>query len=302
MSADTCFKYLVSSSQDELWGMTVDDVGQSPISAGYERYPAASVGHPSNYDFDITKGRILDNYQLIYISRGKGWYHETVDKRVQINAGDMLIIPPYRWHSYYPDKKTGWQEYWIGIRGPHINNRYDNGFFGQKIIYGIGFHEQIIDLYKEAIGIALKEESMHQPILAAIANYILAYVIHYECNNTYEDGLVYEKIAQARSIMRENVHTDITPAKIAEMVNMSYSWFRKTFKAYTNISPAKYISQLKLQEAKSLLLNSHMSIKEIAFHLHFEDTSYFSAVFRRNEGCTPSEYRQQRASYKNEKP
>jgi len=56
---------------------------------------------------------VLDNYQLIYISKGRGWYHESPEKRVEIKGGTMLIIPPYTWHSYYPDKKSGWQEYWF---------------------------------------------------------------------------------------------------------------------------------------------------------------------------------------------
>lgn len=79
--------------------------------------------------FDIRKGRVMDNYQLIYITQGRGWFHVTPEKRVALSGGSMLIIPPYTWHSYYPDKKTGWQEYWIGIRGAHIDSRYESGFF-----------------------------------------------------------------------------------------------------------------------------------------------------------------------------
>lgn len=228
----------------------------------------------------------MDNYQLIYISKGRGWYHESPEKRVEIKGGTMLIIPPYTWHSYYPDKKSGWQEYWIGFRGAHIDSRYNNGFFVRnKVIHPIGFREHIIDRYKEALEIAFKEKTGCQQVLASIANSILAYVIYYDSNDYSSNDAVAEKIDQARSIMRENMLTDITPEQVADKINMSYSWFRKTFKEYTNVSPAHYITQLKLQKAKLMLLNSPLSIKEIAFYLKYEDAAYFSAIFRKYVGA-----------------
>lgn len=202
----------------------------------------------------------------------------------------MLIIPPYTWHSYYPDKKSGWHEYWIGFRGEHMNNRYQNGFFSRyKIVHPIGLREHIIDLYKEALDVAFLEKNGSQQVLASLANTILSYVIYYD-NNTSCD-MVAEKIDQARSIMRENMLTGIMPEEVARQINMSYSWFRKTFKEYTNVSPAHYIMQLKLQKAKLMLLNSPMSVKEIAFHLRYEDSAYFSAIFKKYVGCSPSDYK-----------
>lgn len=294
MSRQTSFKYLINSELDELWGITVNNVGEYLIPPDYDVYPPV-VGHPEEYYFSVRNGRILDNYQLIYISGGgRGWYHETPEKRVEIKGGSMLIIPPYTWHSYYPDKKAGWHEYWIGLRGEHIDSRFRNGFFNRdKIIHRIGSREHIIALYQEAISIALKEEAGYQQILAAIANSIAAYTMYYERNTCYSNNSVTEKIDLARSIMRENILTGITPQEIAEKIHTSYSWFRKTFKEYTNVSPAHYLTQLKLQRAKSLLLNTSMDIKEIAFQLNFQDATYFSSIFKKYIKCSPSKYRSQ---------
>lgn len=292
MPKQILFKYLVCSDQDKLWGITVDNVGECCIEPDYKSYPPPQQRHPNDYYFNIHKGRILDNYQLLYISKGRGWYHETPEKRIEIKSGTTLIIPPYTWHSYYPDKKSGWQEYWIGFRGSHVDSRYNNGFFNSdKIIHPIGLREHIVDLYKEALEIACKEKTGYQQILASISNSILAYVIYYDSNDGATKDSVAEKMDQARTIMRESMLTGITPEEVAEKINMSYSWFRKTFKEYTNVSPAHYITQLKLQKAKMMLLNSSMSIKEIAFYLNYEDTAYFSAIFKKYVGCSPSEYK-----------
>ena len=234
----------------------------------------------------------MDNYQLIYITQGRGWFHVTPEKRVALSGGSMLIIPPYTWHSYYPDKKTGWQEYWIGIRGAHIDSRYESGFFScQKIVHTIGLHELIVGFYKEAIALAMEEKPGYQQVLAAIANSILAYTLFYDANFSDNKQEVDEKMDRARILMRERLLAGVTPEEVASMLNMSYSWFRKTFKAYTHVSPAHYITSLKLQEAKSLLLNNLLSIKEIAYRLHYENPASFSAIFKKYLGMTPSEYR-----------
>lgn len=292
MSKPVSFKYLVSSDRDHSWGVTVDNVGEYSVKAGYDVYPPPQAGHPTDYYFNIRRGRILDNYQLIYITRGRGWLRLIPDsEEFEIRTGTMLVIPPYIWHSYYPDHKTGWHEYWIGLRGEHVDARYHNGFISRdRIIHAIGLCEHIIDQYREAVDIAMQEKTGSQQVLASIANTILSYVIYYDHNVSGHD-IVAEKMDQARSIMRENMLADITPEEVARRVNMSYSWFRKTFKEYTNVSPAHYIMQLRLRKAKLMLLNSSMSVKEIAYELRYEDSAYFSAIFRKYVGCTPSAYR-----------
>ena len=66
---------MVCSDQDKSWGITVDNVGEYYIEPDYSFYPPPSAGHPADYYFNTRNGRVLDNYQLIYISKGRGWYH-----------------------------------------------------------------------------------------------------------------------------------------------------------------------------------------------------------------------------------
>lgn len=291
MNNKNLFKYLVSSERDTLWGLIVDNVGQADIPKDYERYPPR-MGHPADYYFSPVIGRVLENYQLIYISKGKGQYYLSPDESIPIMAGDMIIIPPYTWHSYLPDKKTGWQEYWIGMRGPNIDLRFKNGFFSaDQLIYKVGLREDIIQLYKQAIDLAFSEHATYQQAIAGIGNLILGLGIYYDRNQHFANDVMLKRIDEARIIMRENYLTGISPKDVARQVNMGYSWFRKLFKEYTNVSPAHFMLELKMQKAKDMLLNSALSIKEISYIVGYDDPTYFTALFKKYAGLTPKAYR-----------
>lgn len=290
------FKYLVSSKTDLLWGLVVDNVGKAEIEKDYKFYPPRE-GHPTDYLFTPHKGRILGNYQLIYISFGKGVFFTSPNKSIQLTEGDMLLIPPYTWHSYYPDKKTGWHEYWIGMHGSNIDTCFRNCFFcNNKLIYKIGVREDIIQLFNQAIEFSIYEKSAYQQALAGIGNLILSMSIYYDQNQNITNDITINQIDRARTIMRENYLSGITPKEVARRINMSYSWFRKSFKERTNVSPAHFILLLKLQKAKNLLLNSSLSVKEISYIIGYEDPTYFTAHFKKHIGLPPLAYRDKYSS------
>ena len=160
-----------------------------------------------------------DGAAEIPVQRGDGQFVSASHKETSFEGGGKFILLfPGEWHSYRPSPKTGWHEYWIGFRGEHVDDRYNNGFFSRgRIIHPIGLREHIIDQYREALDIALREKTGSQQVLASIANIILSYVIYYDLNDTGRD-IVAEKMDRARSIMRENMLAGITPEEVAANV------------------------------------------------------------------------------------
>ena len=114
----------------------------------------------------------------------------------------------------------------------------------------------------------------------------------YYSQNCQFDDKAAEQIDKAKVIIRERLLQDISPEDVASAVNMSYSWFRKVFKEYTGLSPAHYMQELKVQQAKDLLATTRRSIKEIAYCLNFDDIPYFSKVFKKYTGLSPLAYRE----------
>ena len=100
-----------------------------------------------------------------------------------------------------------------------------------------------------------------------------------------------EKINRAREMMRRHIGDNLPPEEIARRLNIGYTWFRRTFRAYVGIAPAQYQLQLRHNKARELLTTTDRTVSEIAAELGFENVSQFSAFFRQREKITATQYR-----------
>ena len=288
MPQTTRRKYLTINPSDQKWGLTTHSVGHQVISEN-EAYPPQN--HPTRYLFNTTNGRVLDEYQLLYITRGKGIFASESSGRHVVNEGDLFLLFPGEWHSYCPDPSTGWNEYWIGINGEIIDQWVEKGFFSKESPrFKVGLNEDIISLYKRAIIIAEAQEACFQQALSGIACNLLGMAVYLSKNRSFIGSDVAAQINKAKITIHENIST-IRPEDLAKMMCMSYSRFRKTFKEYTGFAPSQFIQEVKIKTAKEMLTNTFMSVKEIAYELGFENKDYFFTVFRKLTGMTPIHYR-----------
>ncbi|MDR0395230.1 MAG: AraC family transcriptional regulator [Tannerella sp.] len=289
MGKDVNIKYLIANEQDKRWGLTVSTVGYQHIDPDSE-YPPKN--HPATYLFSTRRGRILDEYVLLYIAHGCGCFSSFVKDDVEIKAGTMVLLLPGEWHNYKPDYRTGWDEYWIGFSGRHVDDHIINAFFDiRKIIFNVGYSPEIVNLYKNAINVATEQSIGYQQVLAGIANLLLGLTYALDKNSTDNRKKVTQQINKAKMIMFENFHQDIRPEEIAEKICMSYSWFRNLFKKQTGLSPHQYMQELRIQKSKELLVSTTMTCQEIAYKIGYESPLSFSIVFKKKTGYSPNKYR-----------
>lgn len=281
-------KYITVNASDYRWGMYITSIGRQVIAEG-EDYPPNN--HPARYIFNTTSGRILNEFQLLYITKGKGSFSSASGGRKEVKEGYFFLLFPGEWHTYKPDPKTGWNEYWIGFDGDIIQEWVKRGFFRKEApVFNVGMNEEIISLYKRAIIIADAQEANYQQALAGIVINLLSSAVYLSKNREFSKSDIVVKINQAKACVMENIAV-ITPEALAENVCMGYSNFRKVFKSYTGFAPSQYIQEVKINLAKELLTHTSKNIKEIAYELGFENSEYFFTVFRKRAGITPQNYR-----------
>ena len=292
-SSDIRFHYLIANKADEEYGCTVSVVGSQTISPD-EDYP--SKEHPPGYLFDPERGRILQEYQLLYIVKGRGEFANQTTS-YDIVKGTLVLLRPGVWHSYKPSKNEGWTEYFIGFSGEIADKAIEKLFAEDEQIFNVGLKQEMVDLYQRAIEVAAEDRPSAQQLLCGIVMHLLgnlSYIAHSAITADRMDQI----IEQAKAIMQEKASQNIDLDMLAEQLNVSYSWFRKVFREYTGYPPAKYFMLVKLRRAQYLLVNTQESIKEIAFSLGFKSTEHFYTTFKRVTGYTPNVYRRQSTSEK----
>lgn len=283
------FKYLIVNDMDQKYGLWVNTVGFQSIKPNTP-YPLRD--HPSGYFFNAQKGRVLREYQLVYITKGRGLFSSETTPEKQVCKGRLMVLFPGQWHTYYPYQQTGWNEYYIGFEGPVIDEMVKGGFLSKdNQVLEVGLNEELVSLFSRAMEIAEGDKISSQQYLAGIVLHMVGMVLSISKNKIFEMGDVDQKIEQAKIIMNENVFKDIDPEELAMKLNISYSWFRKVFKDYTGYAPAKYFQELKLRKAKQLLVGTSQSVKEISFMLDYKSTEHFFSLFKKRTGFTPLEYR-----------
>lgn len=285
------YKYLPVNRDAVKWGLCVTTAGCGRIPLS-DSYPHTS--HPAHHYFDWENGRVLQEYQLIYIPQGKGVFESESIPKTRIGEGTIIFLFPNEWHRYKPDSDTGWDEYWVGFTGKIMDTMVINKFIERRNpCVRIGINEQVIRLFDEIIEHTRTERSGYQPLISGAVVHLLGLVYSISRENFFDDQqtAVENMVNKARLLFRANVEQQISPEKVARELGLSYSWFRKTFKAYTGIAPGQYLIQLKIEKAKALLTNPALSIKEIAYHLNFDSSFYFSKLFKEKTGLPPEKYR-----------
>ncbi|WP_163411500.1 AraC family transcriptional regulator [Flavobacterium ajazii] len=284
------FKYLPVNKDFSSWGINVLNAGYGKINAEVD-YP--SQEHPSDHYFSWETGRILDEFQVVYISSGCGLFESASAGTVKIEAGSILFLFPYEWHRFKPVEGTGWEEYWIGFNGKLARRLLKKSFLSKENpILNVGFQEQIQSLYIEIIEQIKNEFTGYQPQVSGALLHLIGTI--YSLNkqksirlNSKDNDLMKEAVQK----IRNHIYSSVSITELSSEMNMGYSSFRKSFKQYTGLAPNQYLLQLKIDKAKLMLSTTKKTVKEITFELGFESASYFSKIFKTKTGVSPERFR-----------
>lgn len=281
------FKYLTVGEEDKSWGLYLNVAGKAYIEAN-SIYPSSE--HPSGYYFDWKRGRILHEFQLNYITSGSGMLEDDFGKHV-IKPGTLMILRPGIRHRYRPNHTSGWTENYIGFHGDLAHRFLSSHLFKEMSVIHCGIHEEIIDSYYKIFGLVKEEEPGFQLIASGLMIKLLGQIIALDKKKSFSGKRIEKVIQEIRFLMRTQLDQKVDLHKIAEKHHIGYAYLRKMFKEYTGLAPHKYYLDLKIMGARSMILGSDKSIKEISFELGFESIHYFSRLFKQKTGKSPSEFR-----------
>lgn len=283
-------KYFAVSEHDKSWGMHTLNCGVSSIEPG-ATFP--SPEHPQSYQLTWKYGRILHEYQLIYLVDGQGVFESQHCEQSNLEAGSIILIHPEIWHRYKPVGNTTWHTYWVGFHGKLADDFIHKlDLSEQNPIKAVGYQESILQIYLDIIKTSQIEFTGYQQVFVGDVIKLIGVIHSIHRKSEFTQQNVDRLIQEAKLILMQK-NLSISMEEVAEELNLSYSFFRKLFKDYTGISPGQYQMQHKINKAISLLNEGKSSIKEIAAELNFDTPQYFSRIFKKKTGKSPKEYSQQ---------
>ena len=101
-------------------------------------------------------------------------------------------------------------------------------------------------------------------------------------------------VERAKKYIDENFRKDISLEDVSQRVDISSYYFSKIFKEETGVNFIEYLTGLRMEEAKRLLEDTDLSIKEVCSEVGYSDPNYFSRNFKKYEGTTPTEAREKK--------
>lgn len=254
-------------------------------------YPVAMGYYPDAHGHRMQRQR-LDNYLLIYCIGGKGTLMSD-DKHYRIASGDLILLPRDHAHAYKADSKDPWTIYWLHFDGRLADMFYEHTQMISRRI-NISVQPRMVRVFD---GLADLRRSGHQ-----MAEFIqgchqlqalLSYIALLTRQQLPRSGKTLN-LEQLRALMQEHIHSHLDLDSLAAEANVSRYHFAKKFKALTGSAPIQYFINMKMQRACYLLDSSRQSIKEVATSLGYDDVYYFSRLFKKTIGLSPTQYRQNR--------
>lgn len=234
------------------------------------------------------KGR--DYFQFIYIKNGN-FTAEFIDKTVEVGAGSVLLYHPHEPQKYYYRNKGNCETIWFHFSGFALREIMEELRIWQDRVFHISKTDEIEFLLSKLLpehrlkfrGYKISQNALLQQILCQLCRGAA------DIKQTYGD--TRQKIEQVLVIMENDIKGSLTVADYAAEIHLSADRFSHLFTETMGVSPHRYMLDLKINKAKQLFRQTDLNVREVAEFVGISDPLYFSRLFKKQAGVTPTDYR-----------
>jgi len=228
---------------------------------------------------------------LIYCTRGEG-YVITNGNKTRVCRNNLLIIPKNLPHIYASSEENPWDIYWMHFKGETDIHLIQNNSAITLVDVPLSALPVLTHLFDEIFD-ALSGGSAISNILYACYSfsYFLATVLFmpYNKHEVKDKKTIY--VENSIELMKNNIDKMLTLNDLTSCNNLSKTQLTDIFKERTGYSPIDYFIRLKIQKACHNLDFTDMTISEVAEKIGYHDQYYFSRLFKKIMGISPSDYR-----------
>ncbi len=266
-----------NTSSEELSVFTFDVSKEYPL-----RIEMIGITHP-NKDYFIERQH-ADYYVLEYINSGKG-YVICGEKEYTVEESDVYLIHPGMKHRYGSDVNDPYEKIWI--------NFFSSVF--TDIISAYGLSNRVVfkntnckELFTELLDLAANY-SDNDEIYLKVSEILFKIILNLA--NDLEKQNISPTAIKIKEILDQSIYRKVTMENLYEEIHLSKSQICREFKKHLKVTPYQYLLNRRIAIAQDLLTKTKLSVKEISDALCFSDEYYFSNLFKKKIGISPSSYR-----------
>jgi AraC-like DNA-binding protein len=274
--------------------------------------PVIRIAHITEYPLNIPE-RIIYDHEFVLVLQGEGFLRiDGAD--LAFSAGSFLFLPPFTPHTFISDNDLSAAHVAVHFDFcPGILRWPENG--EEMRPYEVMFPAGLTPPRMTSFAPGHWAERALRDVVASFANAaadplsgldatmqlcsVIVQMLRWGRSRTEPlSGLANaafqvnrRRIAAALDYIAAHLAEPITADTLAGIAGISRSRFVSVFREFTGLSPQQFVQNRRIDEARRLLANPALSIKQVAALTGFEDSFYFSRVFRKVDGLSPTQFR-----------
>jgi len=256
---------------EEAWGLYATAVGSVE----------GAMGAPSG------------GWRLLYLVRGEALLGR---HRLRVEAGEVVLLDGREACDLVPDPERGCTLHHVDFGGEWMERWAGLDLFGTPPrVVRAGFDEGLLGGIVKLRELARNPPSGAGLLMAGVLGDLLAR-LEIAGRQGGAEGRRGRLVRDARRILADPAGDRLNLEAAAAELGVSYSWFRRSFRAQTGLAPQRYRLLLRLDRACRLLADSSLTVGAVAEALGFSSQAYFARMFRRETGLSPTVWRSKRVN------
>lgn len=250
-----------------------------PLAFGHYRRAAGHHMHRERHNDDL----------LILCTEGEAFL-SIEDEPYMIKAGDLVLLPAGASHRYTAAPENPWTIHWVHYAGPLAEDfRQHMGFIDGVRVLHLGRQPRLLVDFNGLLSV--RQTGFRTPGLVHVANRLRQLLAAIPLSMGESGQSQQPDLDVIHNFMRDHLDERVSLGQLADLTGLSATHFATRYRELTGVSPIQHFLHLKVEQACQMLDTTDHSFTQISSQLGYDDNYYFSRLFKKVMGLSPTDYR-----------